>query len=334
MPSTTRRDLLGERTQRSGSTASEMVAAQTEAEVKAGFGLARLNPRNEEDARQAILISCRNLTFSNKCIYKKPVGGKTMEGPSIRFAEEMLRHWGNVKIIQQVIYDDPERRIVRVTCYDLQSNIPYSEDIIIEKTVERKFADDRVVLAERMNTRKEKVYVVIATEDEIRNKQAAHVSKTIRNNGLRLIPAHIVEEAMETARKTIRDGVDKDPMAFKRKVLDSFANIGISASQIAEYVGKPIEQILASDIPELQNVYNSLKDGETTWAEVMATKKAEPADNGLLKDEKGEICPILDGEDLWTYEERVKKLEAEKQPAFKPGDPATHQSVTSGQKKK
>lgn len=341
MPSTTRRDMLGEATQRSGSTASEMVAAQTESEVKAGFGLARLNPRNEEDARQAILISCRNLIFANKCIYKKPVGGRTMEGPSIRFAEEMLRHWGNVKIIQQVIYDDPERRIVRVTCYDLQSNIPYTEDIIIEKTVERKFADDRVILAERINTKKEKVYIVVATEDEIRNKQAAQASKTIRNNGLRLIPAHIVEEAMETARKTVRDGVDKDPMAFKRKILDSFAVLGITASQIEKYLGKPADQILSNDIPGLQGVYNSIKDGETTWAEVMGTKASDAEIVGGAaagtQPERAAFDPMPQAENYAVpseYDKAMAEWRKRNPSAFKPGDAGTHQDVRAGARTK
>ena len=132
------RDLSSDSIETSGSMASEMVAAQTEAEVKAGFGIALRNPRNEEDARQNIVRSCKNLRFAEKALYKKPVGGKTMEGLSIRFAEEMLRNWGNVKIIQQVIYDDRLRRMIRVIAYDLQANLPYGEDILVEKTVERK----------------------------------------------------------------------------------------------------------------------------------------------------------------------------------------------------
>ena len=62
----TNEDLLGKGVTKSHSTASEMVAAQTEAEVKAGFSLAQLAPRNEERARVNIVTACKNHRFAEK----------------------------------------------------------------------------------------------------------------------------------------------------------------------------------------------------------------------------------------------------------------------------
>lgn len=261
----------------SNSTASEMVAAQTESEVKAGFALAQHCPRNEERARSSIIMACKNLRFAEKSIYRKPIGKTHIEGPSIRFAEEMLRHWGNVKIQEIIIFDSPETRIVRVICYDLQTNLPYGEDVIIQKTVERKYAGDRQVLGERLNSRSERVFIVVATEDEIRNKEKAAVSKAIRNNGLRLIPAHIVEEAMDTARSTLTEKVSVDPMAVKRKMIDSFALMNINVEDLETYLKHPIDKVSKAEVAELQTVYNSIRDGEAKWSDFLAQEEPKKA---------------------------------------------------------
>jgi hypothetical protein len=306
---TVKEDLGGRSVTASGSTASDMVAAQTEAEVKAGFALAQIKRRDEEDSRVGILRACNNSKFAEKAIYKKPIGKTTIEGPSIRFAEEMIRNWRNVKIIQQVIFDSPRNRIIRVICYDLEANIPYGEDIIIDKTVERRFANDRDVISERVNTRGEKISIVIATEDEVKTKQAANVSKAIRNNGLRLIPSHIIDEAMDKCREVLRAGVKNDPMAERRKMIDSFAKLGINPSDISNYLGKPLEQIIDQDIIDLKTVFNSIKDGEATWAEILASKDDSPEVVSPSKQSVG-------AEEARTWEDLENNLN--------PGDPATH----------
>jgi len=83
--------------------------------------------------------------------------------------------------------------------------------------VERKNCNDREVLGERINSKNEKVYIVVATEQELMNKESAEASKVIRNNGLRLIPEHIIEEGIEEIRKTTKAGIDKDPEAAKNQ---------------------------------------------------------------------------------------------------------------------
>lgn len=306
----TTEDLLEKSVVKSHSTASEMVAAQTEAEVKAGFSLAQLAPRNEERARVNIVTACKNLRFAEKCIFKKPMGGnKFVEGPSIRFAEEMLRNWCNVKIQQITIYDDPQRRIVRVICYDLQANIPYGKDIIIEKTVERKSAKGRTVISERVNSYGEKVSLVVATEDEVMNKENALVSKSIRNNGLRLIPSHIVDEALDTARETMKAGIDKDPMAVMRSMLNSFQLLGISVEDIEGYMGHKIDQTNSTEITQLQSIYNTIKSGESKWSDYL-----ENAENVKSEPEKAKAS---------NWDELEKGI--------KPGDESKHTPVDQSQ---
>lgn len=294
--------------EKSSELAAIAVAAAAKAEVEAAYIMALKKPRNEEDARIAINKISMDPDFAEKAIYRKPVGGSTIEGPSIRFAEEMLRHWGNVKTMQTAVYEDELKRIVKVTVIDLESNISYSKEITIEKTVERRNGSGREVLGERVNTNGNRVFIVKATEDELMNKEAAAVSKIIRNNGLRLIPQHIIDAAMDAMGQTLRTKVNKDPDAEKRKILDAFGNLGINPSEIEKFLGCQVSQIAPAQVIELRGLYAALKDGQTNWADCLATKKKDgdekrPADEG-----------VLDG--------------------LVPDDPKSHKAVTEPVKKK
>lgn len=301
------------------------VAASARAEVESAYVLAIKNPRNEDQARAKILNSCRNLKFAEVAKYSKPVGGKPIIGPSIRFAEEAIRLWRNIKTIHTTIYDDPTKRVVKVTVIDLESNVSYSKDIIIEKTVERKESKGRIVVDERLNSYNQKVFIVLATEDELQNKEAALASKTIRNNGLRLIPDNILTEAMEEVDKTVKGGVNADPAAAKNAVVDNFAKINIMPNQLAEYLGHAMDTVSPGEIMDLRQIFNSIKEGHTTWAEIMDSKKPEGKgpETAAMGDVIEEI-PRLPGETEWEYEDRVKALRAG---SFKPGDPSTHKGV-------
>lgn len=270
--------------ERSAELAGIAVAAAAKAEVESAYVMAMKQPRHEDNARAAIVRVCANPTFAAKSRYRKPMGTRWNEasrrfeqqfvtGPSIRFAEEALRQWGNILVQQTAIYDDDHRRIVKVTVRDLQSNLSYSSEITLEKQVERSRAEDRVVLGERKNSQNKTVYIVKATEDELANKQAAHVSKAIRNSGLRLIPDYIIEEAMESIRRTIASKVKEDPDAERRRLVDQFMTLGIKASDIEQYLGHPIAQATTEDLIELQEIATSIKDGHSTWSEYVQAAK-------------------------------------------------------------
>jgi hypothetical protein len=120
--------------------------------------------------------------------------GDGVEGPSIRFVEEAHRIMGNIVSAVCTLYDDENKRIVRVEVTDLEANLQHGQDITIEKCVERRYADqERTVIRQRLNKQGKLVYIVRATEDELQAKENALVSKAMRTEGLRLIPAALKE---------------------------------------------------------------------------------------------------------------------------------------------
>lgn len=262
--------------------ASTQVAASAKAEVEAAYVMAMHNRRNEDDARAKILNRCKNLIFAESAKYSKPVGGSKITGLSVRFAEEMIRLWGNIKTLQNVIYEDNLKRVIKVTVIDLEANSSYSSEITIQKIVERKNSSGRDVVDERVNSYGQKVFIVVATEDEMQTKAGALVSKLIRNNGLKLIPAHIKQEALDVIEKTVRSGIDADPDAHKRKMVDGFANIGVKASDLERFLGHSLDSVSPKEVQELRDVYNSIKDGESTWAEYLKKGAEKDPESGDL----------------------------------------------------
>jgi len=275
-------------------------AEGAKARIQAAYSMAMHRPRNEDQTRTNILEACKRPMFAERVEYAKPVGGKSIKGPSVRFAELALRTWGNVLTDTQVIYEDDEIRRIKVMVLDLETNAGYSKDIQIQKTVERKFAKDREVIRERLNNKGEKVFIVAATDDELHNKEAAMISKAFRNEGLRLIPSDIVDEAIETARKTMKDQFAQDPKSAKKKVLDSFSEIGIKPKDIEKYLLHSMDSVSPAELETLRGIYRAIRDGEATWAEYTnppdkeengeALKNLETKIRGKKKEET-KLCP-------------------------------------------
>lgn len=272
-------------------TASTAVAAQARASVDARYLVALRNPRSWDTVRVRVLEACKRPGFAEGARYSKPVGKKSVVGPSIRFAEEALRAMGNCYVETMVVFDDDERRIIRVTVTDLESNLSYPQDLLIAKTVERSSVrDGQNVIDRRLNTKGQTVYIVEATEDDLLVKQAALTSKAIRTGALRLLPSDILEEAMELVPETLMKKDAADPAGARKRLCDAFYTLGVAPDDLEDYLGHKLDQTTPAELNLLRTIYQALKDGEATWVEVLETKGKTPhftkADRGAgaLKD--------------------------------------------------
>lgn len=286
------------------------MATKSRAEIEAGYVMAKKFPRNEEDVRVKVLKTCRIPSFAEKAKYKKPQGktqvaGKWVQnfivGPSVRLAEEMFRQWGHIDVEMTILYEDDRRRMVQIRAIDLETGATVRAQFLVEKTVERKSAYGRVVIEERINSNNEKISVVLATEDEVMQKQNAMASKYRRNLILQLIPAYLLADAIDEVDETITKGVKEDPERAKKLVADNFAKLGIIPSSVEEYLGHPFAQITPEEIVDLKEIFISVRDGETTWKEILAAKVDQS------EEKQPEIGNLAD--------------------ALKPGDETTHKPV-------
>lgn len=259
----------------SSDTISTALASQAKAAVEARYVMAVRQPRDMDLVREKLLKECRRPGFAQAAIYHKPVG-QGVEGPSIRFAEAALRCLTNMLPETSTVYDDAEKRIMRVSVTDLEANLTYTKDVTISKTVERKrLQRGETPLKTRVNSKGEQLFILEATDDDILNKENALVSKALRTLGLRILPGDILDECMAVCKKVRRDEDAKDPSAAKRALFDAFASLGVSADQIKDFLGHKAEVLQPRELEELRGLYSALRDGETSWREIMDAKKPQ-----------------------------------------------------------
>jgi hypothetical protein len=250
-----------------------VLAARAEAEIKARAIVALNRPRSFATFRRKLLEACVRPRFADAAIYSKPVGGKPIEGLSIRFAEECARHYTNLDISSMVVGENDDYRTIECCVTDLETNLPWRQNVIVPKTVERRSpkAGDEIV-RKRLNSQNVPVYIVRATDDQIFTQQNALIAKTLRNLILNHIPSDVKEEALEEMEAVLAGEVRKDPVAYRKRLRDAFFRYGVTPEQLKQFLGHSIEDANEAELFLLQRIGQGIKQGEATWADVMTEK--------------------------------------------------------------
>ncbi len=272
--------------QTSMEVAASSSAALAKATIEAKFAIAYKNPRNVEAATERILAACKRPKFAERAIYSKP-GAKLLNkstgqweqtfyrGKSIRFAETAIGAWGNVDVSAVTAWEDEEKRLIRITVTDLETNLSYTDEVMVDKIVERKkLKEGQESIGTRKNQNGDTVFLVRATEDELKNKVNAAKSFSIRNSGLRLIPSDIQEDA-EEAIKATNAAATQDRAATGRKVADSFNTLGITTRDIEQFLGHKVSECNAEELENLRGIYSAIQDGEAKWSDYMPEKTVD-----------------------------------------------------------
>lgn len=316
----TRREGFGERSiTTTAETNQAALTAQAQAAVNARFVMALQRPRSWDEVRVRLLKECERPGFAEVARYLKPIGDG-VEGPSIRFAEACLRYAGNLDAEVTTTFEDRNVRRLHVRVIDFETNASYSSDITIEKTVERRNIKDRVVVAERKNSKGQVVYIVEATEDELLNKQNAMISKAVRTLVLRVIPGDIVDEGQRKCRETLENRDAKDPTEARRKVVDAFAEVGVYPRDLEAFFGHALDALQPNEIAQLRKVYATIRDGESTWADHVSAKAGGDAKPKGAADIEAKLReqPADAGEEPKAPEPRRARAKKQEAPAPSP----------------
>ena len=271
-----------ERRHETGSTA---LAAKAQAEVNARFVMALQRPRDPDVVRAKLLKECDRPSFAERAFFSLPKGDKRgrltglpgrIEGMSVRFAESAIRLAGNLWQQTKTIYDDDFKRMILVSIVDLETNAGYEREIVIDKTVERKEPKKgAVILGKRTNSLGDEVSIVQATEDELLQKEGSLISKVFRTLGLRLIPPDIIEDCEQRVIGVWKTEDAKDPEASRKRLLDSFSNLGVSPDELKEYLGHDGVRLTPEERLELSGLHSAIKENEITWPQAFAERRAQ-----------------------------------------------------------
>lgn len=307
--------------------APSAAAALAKATIEAKFTIALRKPRNEMDARNSLLAACRRPLFAAAAIYAKPVGGQSIEGLSIRFAETALQAWRNVDVSAVTGFEDENKRLVRITVTDLETNLSFTDEVLLAKTVERRSPQKGAeILGERQNSKGERVFIIRATEDDLQNKLNAAKSKSIRNSGLRLIPHDILEECEEVIRHTRENG-GADPKEETKKLCDAFSGLNISPGELERFLGHALANVSRKELAELRTMFVTIRDGEASWIDYIRAKESAQPSRPIFTAPTAEVAtPKLTDDELAAMDKAEQHWEAKM--GLAPAKPATEPTAT------
>jgi hypothetical protein len=294
--------------ERTGERAAAAQAAQAKAMIEARFVMARRFPRSWDDVRVKLLAACERPGFAGStergadnwgaAWFRKPVGDG-IEGFSVRFAEEALRIMGNLAVEPLVVYDDEFSRVVNVLVIDLESNSSTSQSVTIEKTIERKkLPKGETALRVRVNSQGETLYILQATDDDVLGKANAVVSKARRTLILQHLPGHIQAECRKRLLEIRFGKAATDPDGERKKIADGFAKLNVHPADLEKYLEHSLAQCSPFELDHLRQLWEAVRDGKLTWAEILASKDAE--------DDEGDGAEAVKASGLDRLAEKLK----------------------------
>lgn len=252
----------------------------SESEMEQLVLTARRYPRKVERARDCMIaMASLDEQSAAEMNYALPRGGKTVEGPSIRFAEVALQSWGNARAGARVIEVNRVEKYVEAEgrFWDLETNVEVSSRVRrrISDKEGRCFNDDMIAVT---------------------GNAATSIAK--RNAILAGIPKAAWRHAYEASRKVAAGEIEALPKK-RRETLVAFQRFGVGPDRVLASLGLQREEAISLDhIATLRGMWAALKNGEATVEEMFggggaiehkpaAKKKAASLDELAAQDDEG-----------------------------------------------
>lgn len=228
------------------------------AEIQASIIVAKKFPRNEDESYRKLIRACARPTFAEEARYEYPRGKEKVTGPSVRFAREAARVWGNIEFGIEILEDGEDYVVIRAWAWDKKTNARVFADDKFRKAVLRKSGDGSYWKDVRDDERELR---------ELVNRRGAIC---VRNCILQLIPDDFVEDAMGQVFNTLSNKAAKDPDAERKAIVLGFSQLNISVEDLERYLGHAVAQCSPAEIAGLRSIYASIRDGNSKWTDYVA----------------------------------------------------------------
>lgn len=238
-------DMMKSNVNANNGLAVNMVTSRQGEEVKGAIFMAKQFPRDTVEASNKIIKMCERKSLAEVSQYTYPRGGQTINGPSIRLAEAIAQSWGNIDYGIIELSNSNGLSEMMAYAWDLETNVR------------------RTMVFSVKHERKAKGVINNLTDSrDIYELTANMGSRRVRACILGIIPGDIIDEAIETCKKTLTTGESKNLDDQIKKMLMSFdKQFKITRKQIEEFVGFGIENFDESNLFALKGVFDSIKDG-------------------------------------------------------------------------
>lgn len=228
-----------------------LVSVISRSEIEQQISTARRFPRSIKRFRdEALQMVTLSESVAEQCIYALLRDGKTIEGPSARFAEVVASAWGNCRAGSRVVSDQGEFVTAQGVFHDLERNVAISYE------VQRRITD--------RNGKRFKADMIGVTAN-------AACSIALRNAILKGVPKAFWEDMYSAARQVIMG--DIKTLANRRaSAIAAFQRFGVTPEQIcAKLEVAGVEDIGLEQLATLKGMLTAIKDGDTSAEEAFGT---------------------------------------------------------------
>lgn len=244
-------------------------ASRAIAEAQGKLVIAKRFPRDEVEAYAKAMEACQRPTMAAKAFYSFPRGGQAVEGPTIRFAEELARCWGNIDYGIKELSQDDGKSEMQAYAWDLETNAQSVQNFTNPHQREQG-----------------KKMVTLTSQRDIYENNANMATRRLRSRILAILPSWFVEDAIEECKKTLAGRNDTPLIDRVKKMVVAFAKIGVTQEQIEKRLKKKIDTMNADDFVEYTGIYNAIKQGESKIAEWF---ESDPIASDLTNELKGDV---------------------------------------------
>lgn len=243
-------------------------ASRAIAEAQGKLVIAKRFPRDEVQAYAKAMEACQRPTMAEKAFYSFPRGGQTVEGPTIRFAEELARCWGNIDYGIKELSQDEGKSEMQAYAWDLETNAQSIQNFTNPHQRE---------VGKKMQT--------LTSLRDIYENNANMATRRLRSRILAILPSWFVEDAIAECKKTLA-GHNELPLVDRvKKMVVQFAKLGVTQEQIETRLKRKIDTMNADDFVEYIGIYNAIKQGESKIAEWFESEKVASDLTDALKGE-------------------------------------------------
>lgn len=193
-----------------------------------------------------------------ECIYAIPRDGKTIKGPSARFAEIIISNWGNCRAGARIVDEGSEFVVSQGVFHDLESNTAITYE------VRRRIVDKRGI--------KFKADMIGVTAN-------AASSIAFRNAILKGVPKAIWGEIYTAVEHVIR-GNSKTLAKRRHDAIVYLSKFEITEEMILNLLGfKNVEELGLEELVTLRGLASAIKNGDTTVEQAFSLNKSGQSDS-------------------------------------------------------
>lgn len=217
--------------------------------------VARMYPRSIETFRNELLtLATVDEETAASCHYALPRAGKTIEGPSIRFAEMGAYSWGNCRVEARIIEVGADTVRAQGTFFDCERNVGV-----------------RIETSRRIIDSKGRRYGI----DMITTTCNAAVAIARRDAILAGIPKSYFNTLSGQVKQVALGDVETLPQR-RTTALEYFHRFGITDQQIIDHLKrKHVEDITLEDVALLQSYKIAIKDGDSSPDSIFGEPKSQ-----------------------------------------------------------